>query len=77
MRISGTKQQKMTLNETLKGNALSYLKELIVNGTVNVNIENLQVNAINQTGVGNMTASILTPSGNLTNKSTVLITNTT
>ena len=36
-----------------------------------------QVNSTNQTGVGNMTASTLTPSGDLTNKSTALITNTT
>jgi len=36
-----------------------------------------QVNSTNQTGIGNMTSSTLTPSGNLTNKSSALITNTT
>jgi CHASE3 domain sensor protein len=36
-----------------------------------------QVNSTNQTGLGNMTASTLTPSGNITNKSTALISNTT
>jgi hypothetical protein len=36
-----------------------------------------QVNSTNQTGPGNMTVSTLTPSGNITNKSTALISNTT
>jgi hypothetical protein len=35
------------------------------------------VNSTNQTGLGNMTTSTLTPSGNLTNRSSALITNTT
>lgn len=36
-----------------------------------------QVNSTNQTVPGNMTTSTLTPSGNLTNKSSTIITNTT
>ena len=50
---------------------------LILTLGLTVSYVQAQVNSTNQTVPGNMTTSTLTPSGNLTNRSSTIISNTT